>query len=27
LRRHHTDLLQSDANEEGAFLIVGSRRA
>jgi predicted nuclease of predicted toxin-antitoxin system len=27
LRRRHTDLLQFDANEEGAFLIVGSRRA
>jgi predicted nuclease of predicted toxin-antitoxin system len=27
LRRHHTDLLNFDANEEGAFLIVGSKRA
>jgi len=27
LRHHHTDLLNFDANEEGAFLIVGSRRA
>ncbi|MGH8068007.1 MAG: DUF5615 family PIN-like protein [Candidatus Entotheonellia bacterium] len=27
LRRHHTDLLNFDANEEGAFLRVGSRRA
>jgi len=27
LRRHHTDLLNFDANEEGAFLIVGIRRA
>ena len=27
LRRHHTDLLDFDANEEGAFLIVGIRRA
>ncbi len=27
LRRHHTDLLQFNANEEGAFLIVGSRHA
>ena len=26
LRRHHTDLLNFDANEEGAFLIVGIRR-
>ena len=26
LRRHHTDLLNFDANEEGAFLIVGMRR-
>lgn len=26
LRRHHEDLLQFDASEEGAFLIVGSRR-
>ena len=26
LRRHHTDLLDFDANEEGAFLIVGIRR-
>ena len=27
LRRHHTDLLNFDANEEGAFLIVGIKRA
>ena len=27
LRRHHTDLLNFDTNEEGAFLIVGIRRA
>jgi predicted nuclease of predicted toxin-antitoxin system len=27
LRRHHVDLLNFDANEEGAFLIIGSRRA
>jgi predicted nuclease of predicted toxin-antitoxin system len=27
LRRHHTDLLQFHASEEGAFLIVGSRLA
>ena len=27
LRRHHTDLLNFDAHEEGAFLIVGIRRA
>jgi predicted nuclease of predicted toxin-antitoxin system len=27
LRRHHTDLLNFEANEEGAFLIVGIRRA
>jgi predicted nuclease of predicted toxin-antitoxin system len=27
LRHHHTDLLNFDANEEGAFLIVGIRRA
>ena len=27
LRRHHTDLLKFVANEEGAFLIVGRRRA
>jgi predicted nuclease of predicted toxin-antitoxin system len=27
LRRHHTDFLNFDANEEGAFLVVGSRRA
>ena len=26
LRRHHTDLLNFDANEEGAFLIVGIKR-
>ena len=26
LRRHHTDLLNFDTNEEGAFLIVGIRR-
>lgn len=26
LRRHHTDLLNFDANEEGAFLIVGTGR-
>ena len=26
LRRYHTDLLNFDANEEGAFLIVGIRR-
>jgi len=26
LRRHHTDLLDFDANKEGAFLIVGIRR-
>jgi predicted nuclease of predicted toxin-antitoxin system len=26
LRRHHTDLSNFDANEEGAFLIVGIRR-
>ena len=27
LRRHHTDLLKFNADEEGAFLIVGIRRA
>ena len=27
LRRHHTDLLNFDTNEEGAFLIVGSKRS
>ena len=27
LRRHHTDVLNFDAHEEGAFLIVGIRRA
>jgi predicted nuclease of predicted toxin-antitoxin system len=27
LRRHHTDVLNFDANEESALLIVGSRRA
>ena len=27
LRRNHTDLLHFEANEEGAFLIVGIRRA
>ena len=27
LRRYHTDILNFDANEEGAFLIVGIRRA
>lgn len=27
LRRHHTDLLNFDANQEAAFLIVGVRRA
>ena len=27
LRRHHTDLLDFDANKEGAFLIVGIRHA
>jgi predicted nuclease of predicted toxin-antitoxin system len=27
LRHHHTDLLHFDANEDGAFLIVGTRRA
>ena len=27
LRRHHTDLLNFDTNEEGAFLIVGIRHA
>ena len=27
LRRHHSDLLYFDANEEGAFLIVGIRRS
>jgi predicted nuclease of predicted toxin-antitoxin system len=27
LQRHHTDLLDFDANKEGAFLIVGIRRA
>jgi predicted nuclease of predicted toxin-antitoxin system len=27
LRRHHTDVLNFDPNEEGAFLIVGIRRA
>jgi predicted nuclease of predicted toxin-antitoxin system len=27
VRRHHTDVLHFDANEEGAFLIVGIRRA
>jgi predicted nuclease of predicted toxin-antitoxin system len=27
LRRHHTDLLKFHADEEGAFLIVGIRRA
>jgi predicted nuclease of predicted toxin-antitoxin system len=27
VRRHPTDVLNVDANEEGAFLIVGSRRA
>jgi predicted nuclease of predicted toxin-antitoxin system len=27
LRRHHADLSNFDANEEGAFLIVGIRRA
>ena len=26
LRRHHTDVWHFDANEEGAFLIVGIRR-
>ena len=26
-RRHHTDLLKFNADEEGAFLIVGIRRA
>ena len=27
LRRHHIDLLNFETNEEGAFLIVGIRRA
>jgi len=27
LRRHHADLLQFHTNEEGAFLIIGSRQA
>jgi hypothetical protein len=27
LRRHHTNLLNFNADEEGAFLIVGIRRA
>ena len=27
LRRHHTDVVHFDANEEGAFLIVGNRHA
>jgi predicted nuclease of predicted toxin-antitoxin system len=27
LRRHYTDLLNLDANEEGAFLIIGIRGA
>jgi len=27
LRRHHTDVVHFEANEEGAFLIIGSRRA
>src|SRR5262245_31018296 len=27
LQCHYTDLLNFDANEEGAFLIVGNRRA
>jgi predicted nuclease of predicted toxin-antitoxin system len=27
VRHHHTDLLNFDANEEGAFLIIGIRRA
>ena len=27
VRRHHADVLNFDADEEGAFLIVGIRRA
>ena len=27
LRSHHTDLLKFNTDEDGAFLIVGSRRA
>jgi len=26
VRRHHADLLNFDANKEGAFLVVGTRR-
>jgi predicted nuclease of predicted toxin-antitoxin system len=27
LRRHHTDLVEFNANEEGAFLIIGGKPA